>query len=163
MPVKNSARRGSQSAVPVTKSACRGSQSAAPATKSARRDSQSAVPGTKSARRGSLSAPPRGSLSAVYLPRYLHAETHKVLRLLRNLHIEVHKVLYLPRNLQTSQTIHCACHEIRARRRSPPCPKCTKSKSRLGTTETRGFSCACHEKSPPSAKTRTAPQRECSR
>ena len=47
----------------------------------------------------------------------------------RTLHIEVHKALRLPRNLQTShmsKTHDCTCHEIRARRRSPPCPKyCT--------------------------------------
>ena len=35
---------------------------------------------------------------------------------------------YCACHVQTSHvskvTIHCTCHEIRARRRSPPCPKC---------------------------------------
>ena len=118
------------------------------------------MPATKSALRGSQSA---------VMPR--------------NLYADVHKVLCLPRNRATcpKATIHYTCHQIRAPRRSPPWPKyctcheiCTSKQSRsdplhlsrkirLWTTKTRGLPCACHEKSPPCRKMRTAPQRERSR
>ena len=55
------------------------------------------------------------------------------------------KVLHLPRKLH---------FEVKQLRSLPPV-----TKSRLWST-TRGFPCACHEKSPPCTKMRTAPQRE---
>ena len=121
------------------------------------------------------------------LPRNLHFEVHQVLCLPRNLHFEVHKVLRLSRNLQRSHMSksHDALHlsrslsssTITTMSRVQSAAPATKlhfevkqlrtlapvTKSRLWSTKTQGFPCACHEKLPPCTKMRTAPQRERSR
>ena len=115
------------------------------------------------------------------LPRNLHMEVHKVLRLPRNLHFKVHKVPHLPRSLQTSymskshdslhlsgnqsvpkittmsKVLHLPRHlhfEVKPLQSLAPVRK-----GRLCTTKTRRFPCACHGK-PSCPKMRTAPQRE---
>ena len=64
-------------------------------------------------------------------------------------HHHVQSAVYLPRKL------HFEAKQLRS--------LAPVTKSRLWSTKTRGFPCACHEKSPPCAKMHTAPQRERSR
>ena len=120
-------------------------KSAAPVTNSARQGSQSAVPAGKSARRDSQSAVPvTKSTKSANEP---HVEKHCTCHSLKI--TTMSKVLHLPRKMQ---------FKVKPLRSLAPV-----TKSRLTTTKTRGFSCACHEKSPPCAKMHTAPQRERSR
>ena len=118
---------------PATKSALRGSQSAVPATKSALRGSHSAVPATKSANE-----------PHVQKSRFTAPVTKSEL-------------------LDDHHHVQSAAPATKTAFRSSPASLAPVTKSRLWSTKTRGFPCACHEKSPPCAKMRTAPQRERSR
>ena len=157
------------------KSAHRGSQSAVSATKSARRDSPSAVPVVHKALCLSRNLHIEVH-KALCLSRNLHVEVHKVLCLSRNLHVEVDKVLCLTRNLQSSHmwksydSLHLSRNQSASSittmskvLHQPLRSLAPVTKSPLWSTKTRGFPCACHEKSPSCAKIRTAPQRERSR
>ena len=104
----------------------------------------------------------------LYLSRNLRFNDHQAVRLPRNLHIEGHRVLCLPPNLQTSHmsksqdslhlsrnlsslTITTMSKVLRLPRKLHFEIKHLRSlapvtKSRLWSTKTRGFPCACHEK-----------------
>ena len=103
---------------------------------------------------------------ALCLPRNLHFEVHNARRLPRNLRIEGHRVLCLPRNLQTSHmskshdslhlsrnlssstitTMSKVLHLPRKLHFEAKQLLAPVTRSRLWSTKTRGFRCACHEK-----------------